>query len=321
MDDKVMLLVDLLQHMSRAQRALSAHRWGIEPGAAAMVAERLVSPEVATRLYRRVSEAGAPNLIRVLTEYGGAPFEPQPSLEAEASVLREWGLLVEDERGWRLPGELAVAMERQRGAERYFLSTLLARLDGRALREVAEELSFPLAGSFARQIVGLAREIVARADMLDEATRHAAQTTARLQSAALPRLGEIEAIAGSAGQRFRITLDGIHYEIAPREISELVGHQFQDVTVRALQPAAFSLGQVPSFPVLPVSALLVFPSGEALQDALRSHRFSELVEEQIGAQRVLLRAGITPAKIREELVRIGFEGVLDAGIGGSHAGG
>lgn len=316
-----MLLVDLLQQLSRAQRALSAHRWGIEPGAVAMVAERLVSPEIATRLFRRVAEAGAPNLIRVLTEYGGAPFEPQASLDAEASVLREWGLLIEDEGGWRLPADLAVAMVTLRGSERYFLPTLLARLDARALRSLADELSFPLAGSVPRQIVGLASEIVARAEPISSATRAAAEKTARLQSAALPRVGNIEAVEGSAGQRFIIALDGVDYEIAPREISELVGHQFQDVTVRALQPAAFTLGRVPSFPVLPVSALLAFPSQEALQEALRSRGFSELVEEHLGPQRVLLRAGLSPSKIREELVRIGFEGVVDAGIGGSHASG
>lgn len=318
-----MLLVDLLQHMSRAQRALAAHRWGIEPGAPAMLAERLVHPEQAGRLFHRVAQAGAPNLILVLVEYGGAPFPVQSRLDAEAAVLREWGLLIEDGENWRLPADLSVAMSSQRESERYFLTTLLSSLDPRALRQIAEELSVVLAGGPARQIALLAREIVAyaQAAKISSETLRAAEVVAHLQFAALPRVGNIQVIEGSAGQRFRIALDGIDYEITPREIAELVGHQFRDLTVRALQPAAFTLGRVPSFPVLPVSALLVFPSKETMHEALRSLRFSALVVEQVGEQRLLLQAGMTLAMIREELVRIGFEGVLNAGIGGSNASG
>lgn len=314
-----MLLVDSLQQMSRAQRALNARRWEIDTDDPMRLAARATEPAGAMRLLRAVSQAGAPNLVRILIEFAGYPLAAQTLMEAEAAVLREWGLLVETKGGWMLPVDLALALRAQRQTERYFLAPLLAAVEPRSLRRIFAELKvFPQGGEL-QQIVVLATKIIEQAAIfpLDNEVRKAAWTVANLQSAAMPRLGKVEVVEGSAGQRFRITLDGVFYEITPREIAELVGHPFRDVTVRAQPSVAPSLGRMPTFAALETSALLVFPSQSALLEAMRSPRFASMVIELVGQQRVLIRADMSPIEIREELMRMGFEGVIDAGSGGS----
>lgn len=315
-----MLLVDVLQRMSRAQRSLSAQRWGLESGPAAVLAERAMAPDVAQRLFHLLGHAGAPNLTRMLVENGGASLPQRDDLSSEASVLRDWGLLVEDGDAWALPTDLALAMDRCRHHERYFLGTLLAGLGPKDVQSLAEELGTPLAGSPVRSLAQLRNTVMgtaADADFSD--IRAAAETASSLEPAELPRVGAIRLVAGHYGRLFVVNLDGVDYTVAPREIAHAMGYRFVDATVEGLRPETVALNDVPTLTVEPVSALLQFSTHAMLQEALRNARFGELVLEVVGDRRVLLKEGLSAPVIRDALLRLGFEDVPGGTDGGSYA--
>lgn len=315
-----MLLVDVLQRMSRAQRSLSAQRWGVESSPPAVLAERLTSPDVARRLFGQLKQAGAPNLTLLLVEYGGAPFSPNEELAAEAAVLRDWGLLIEESDGWALPADLVLAMSASRQRERYFLGTLLARLNAKDLQTLADEVGIALAGSPVRSLAQIRRAVLIAADDADFSDIvAAAEVVTELEPAELPRVGAIRLVAGHYGRLFVVNLDGVDYTVAPREIAEVMGHSFTDATVKGLRPATVSLEKVPTLAVVPVSALLQFSTSATLQEALRNRRFADIVQEVVGDRRVLLKEGLSAATIREELLRLGFEDVPGGADGGSYA--
>ena len=316
-----MLLVDVIQQMTRSQRMLRAHRWGVEGVAPVMLAERLLVEDVAARLVRRMAKAGAPNLGRLLVEHTGASVRAQESLASEAAVLRDWGVLIEEDDRWALPVDLAIAARAERKLEHFYLGSLLNFTTEKALRPLADALGVSLAGGPVSQRVRV-RQAILEAMKLDEIGDEVRAGVDELQSLGAVSVGLIRAVApveGTQGLLFDVTFDDGPRRIAPRDLALALGMEFAEVSVEGVQLVPLMLDRVQPLPSLPIGAVVTFQTPQMCEQAMHSKKLQEWALEVVGA-RVLMRAGVDVDALRSELLRLGYESEGMELLGGYHAG-
>ena len=265
-------------------------------------------PETAERLLRRISKAGAPTLIRLLAEHGGAPVPRQDGLEAEAAVLRDWDVMLERPDSWQLPLDLAVGMVGAVRRERGFAATLIARLDDQALRGLTDELGVTVGGSRAYQVVRALWAMPAQGPT-DDRARAAAARLAELCPLDVDRLGPVAVVPETAGSLWSLVYEGAPHEVTHRELAEQLGHAFIAEPVEGLRPGAVSLEPVEVPEAELVSALLTFPSRRALDEALSVSWFASLTARRLGERRIAVLPGVDRVRLREALLRLGYEDV------------
>lgn len=315
-----MLLIDVVQQMTRSQRMLCAHRWGVDSSTPMILAERVLVEDVAARLVRRVAKAGAPNLGRLLVEYAGVGISEQDSLSAEAAVVRDWGLLLEDGKKWSMPIDLAMAASSERKKEHLLLSALLSFVSSKSLRSLAEALGVNLAGGQISQRVRLRQAII---DAFSESeaspdVKAAAKTTHGLGVLDVRALKSAEPVEGANGALFDVVIGEQTYRIAPREIAIALGFSFEEVSVEGVQPQPMALERVQALPMAEIGGLVVFQTAQMCDQAMHSKRMKEWSLEVSGA-RVLLKPSVDIQAVRDELLRIGYESVGLDGAGEIYA--
>lgn len=300
------LLFDVLSAKPRAQRHLCAQRWEIPISAARVMVERMTSGSGAERIARRIVNAGASNLMPLLVEYGGYPIRRRPGFEAEAAIIRDWQIVVEDRESWRLPLDLAVAMLPVARYESLFLTTLLARLPEAQLVDLREEFELAGAGSRAFQIWRL-REKILSGPCDSDAVKQGAKLAAEHGSIEASRIDTVEYIAGSGGCLFAVNIDGNTRALATREVAQAHGFEFSEPNIEGATPEPMFLTELDVPEWTETSGVVSFISIRALQAALERAEFRQMVSEQIGDRRVILSADYTVQDAHLALTMLGYE--------------
>lgn len=314
-----MLLIDVIEQMTRSQRMLCAHRWGVDSATPMVIAERLLVDESAARLVRRMAKAGAPNLARLLVESVGVGIAEQASLAAEAAVVRDWGVLLEEDGRWSLPVDLAIAARGEAKNEGWLLGSLIARLSPKALRALADEVDVHLAGSHVSQCVRVRQGVLAgfAVDAADAPLREGVDALAAMTSVASNDVQALTPVEGRRGQLFDVTLkNGTQRRIAPRELALALGRALVEIAVQGAPLTPLTFDRVQALPVVPVGGVITFQSEALCARAMHSKWLKDQALEVIGA-RVLLRPGVVLRAVRDELLRLGYESASD---GEFHAG-
>ncbi len=302
-----MQIIDVLTQMSRAMRDLGAMRWGVPSTTPRVMAELLRRERVANRLYRRACDAGAPQLIELLVEFGGRLLPRQGVLEVEAARLRGWFPWQETKAGWAIPADLAAAMASQVASERFFAVTLAARLDDDELLALSEELALPPLGSHSTRVGCAARAAVdAKSDAPE--VRAAADVIDDHQCVASEDIETVTYVRGSRGLLYGIEfVDGEVLEVCPREVAELLGISFDPVTVAAATPGPTlkeSRVRLPPFTV--IGALISFATARAAEDALGEATFRAIAARRLDERRVATRARCSVEQTISVLESLGF---------------
>lgn len=311
---------EFLATMTPSQLRVSALRWGIPRTTARVMAAHLVRPRAALRVYRRASEAGAGQLARLLVEFGGQPVPRVAELELEADRLLGWFPIVESENGWSVPSDFASALWKQSERQRFFASTLLARLPDEDVRDLLSELGGTPTGSTLRQ----RREILARLGNVHvdpAAIADAADEVEELQSLRSRDVASVAYRQGTAGIGFRMVLaDGEEIDIVSREVAEQVGREFSPPQVEALaRPAEERTAPSVRLPdQQPIGALITFATARAAEEALRCAEFRQMVARRLDERRVATRPGHTAASAVDVLDALGF-GIDETALRGMHA--
>lgn len=275
--------------------------------------ERLSAPEAARELARRVHEAGAGELLRLLIEYGGSPLPPYPELQPEADVLAHWGIAKIDARGWQLAGEMVVALRNEAEWERFFLVTLLQRLDEDDFVALHAQLGVVASGSKAARVTRLMQAVCASADPAVVDVTACEQT---IDLAALPvvDIASVSFAEHPSGGLFEVEMaDGSVHSVVARELVEANGLKFRRPTVRGVEVEPFAIRQLSVPEYSRVGGLITFASVRALNDALEHESFAGLVAERIGERRVTLRPETSIQEAHLALTLLGLEPSLAAG--------
>lgn len=315
-DDIEMNTHEVIAAMTRAQRALCAHRWGIRHSGPRVMAELLLDETTAERLLRRIEKAGAGELIRLLAEHPGRGIPVQEELEAEAAIVADWGVLLAGDGRWLLPFDLAVAMAGELRCERFFAAGLIRRLSEGELRTMANALNVTAGGSRVSQIARIAR--AALEAPVDASLKDAAEACAKLSPLAAAEIDRVEWLEEPPFGRFRVCLrDGREELVCPREYAVALGVSFREARARGFRPQTMELEPIDVPEARLISAVVRFPSRRALDDALQTPRFAELVAERLGDTRAAIASGVEREKLRQVLLHIGFEDAR--GQDGRHA--
>lgn len=315
-----MLLIDVVQDMTRSQRMLCAHRWGVDSSAPMILAERMLVEDTAARLIRRMAKAGASTLGRILVEHVGSPIASHPALEAEASVLRDWGVLLEEGSGWSLPVDLALAARTERRVEHLYLGALITELSAKALRALAESLGVGLAGGQISQRVRLRGAVLSNFDAASASAEVLAGARALQGLGSLPAgtIRSVEPVDGAMGQLFDVTTAETTHRVAPREIALALGVEFPHAEYQAVPLVPMALERVQPLPLTAIGGIIEFQTAQQREQAMHSKRLQAWAMESAGA-RVLIHAEVDLQAVREELLRIGFESVAMDGAGDFYA--
>jgi hypothetical protein len=303
------LLFDVLSAKPRAQRHLCAQRWEIPVSAARMMVERMTSGGGAVRIARRIVDAGAPNLMPLLIEYGGCPVTRKEPLEAEASVIRDWHLLVETQKSWRLPLDLCVAMLEAAVYERFFLTTLLSRVSEDDLAVIRDDFKLGAAGSKAHQIWRLRERILADL-IVDESLEAAASATEEVQAVPATDISDVRYVGGSRGCIFELDIEGETTAFSAREVAQSLGREFDQPDIVGVSPKPVDLDELDVPDWTPTSGVVTFVSINALQAALEEPSFTTMVTEQIGDRRVILSPDYSVQDAHLALTMLGYEPTL-----------
>ena len=290
-----------------AEQALGAQRWGLPITTPRVLAGMLRSPKVAGRVCRRGSDAGAPQLVRLLVEHGGTNVPKQSALEVEASRLRGWFPLQETEEGWHVPMEFALASFRVRERERFFVATLLPRLSRADTDLLLTELGISKLSTHAHRVCTAAITVASQ----DAVKEHAAAVEAveELQSIRSRDIDSVAYVPDSAGRLFTVRLtDGEEVEITPREIAEKAGATFRPINVGS--PTELSMERtmpevhVPT--VQPVGAIVSFSTARAADEAFAMAGFKAVVIRRIDERRAATRPSCGAMEVQSLLQDLGF---------------
>lgn len=303
---------EVIAAMTRAQRSLCAHRWGIRASGPRVMAELLLEEATATRLLRRISKAGAGELVRLLAEHPGRGIPRQEVLEAEAAIVADWGILLQAGELWLLPFDLAIAMAPGLRCERFFASGFVRRLSDAQFRDLADAMQVPTGGSRVAQIARVSRAMLEQP--VDPGLQDAAAASAALSPLAAEDIDEVELLDGAPFGRFRMVLaDGSEHVVCPREYAVALGASFAEASARGFRPETMELEPIDVPEAQPISALVRFASKRALDDALRTPRFAQLVLERLGDTKVVIAPAVESETLRQALLHIGFEDVQREG--------
>lgn len=302
-----MLTFDLLASLPRAEQGLGAYRWGIAPSTPRVLAARLLDPALAVRVARRGIDAGAPQLVPLLVEHGGATVPRSHALEPEAERLAGWFPMHATDEGWSVPRDYAAAAASVGERERFFAATLVARLDGTQRAALADALGLP-AQSTASYRLQHTVERVATAAADPSLVAHA-KALGTLQSIRASDIASVDVDLQSAGLKFTVRfVDGDSVNVCPREQAEALGERFNPVhvtTVAAVMtdremPAV----RVPAFQE--IGALVRFSTSRAAEEAAALAEFRGVVARRIDDTTVATRPSFGPARARDLLLQLGF---------------
>ncbi len=302
-----MLTYDLLASLPRAERGLGAHRWGMAPTTARVLAAMLLEPENAARVIRRGIDAGAPQLCRLLVEHGGAAVPRTDALAIEAGRLLGWFPLIEDAAGWCVPRDFAAAAAPCVDRERFFTATLIPRLETDDLVGLFDELGLATEGTHGYKLRAAVERVATAAK--DPACSTAAANVRDLQSIRSSDIASVSSIPNTGGLQFRVVLaDGEEVDICPREQAELHGQQFAEVRVEKVASVGIEREmpavRVPA--VQEIGALVTFATSRAADECAAHPDFRNLVARRIDDVTLATRSSCSAEHARTLLLGLGF---------------
>lgn len=293
--------------MPAAERSIGAHRWGLKPSTPRVLAARLVQPAVAQQVCRRGADAGAPQLVRLMVEHGGAPVPRTDALALEAERLRAWFPFQESPEGWSMPREVATAAAGFREYERFYTATLLTLVSDADRAELEAEIALPPSptrSSALRRLV----EAIAALDP-DPAIADVARATAALGALDLGEVLRVVPVAGTGGQRYTVDLKGSRVvEVCPRELAERLGVAFEPVLVHRVADVGprHELPAVHVPPTQEIGAIVEFATPRAAEEAMRLMEFKSLVVRRLDDRRVATRPSCSAEDAGDLLAAHGF---------------
>lgn len=298
---------DLLASLPRAERGLGAHRWGMPPTTARVLAAMLLEPENAARVVRRGIDAGAPQLCRLLVEHGGSTVPYTDALALEYARLSGWFPVLASPEGWAVPRDFSAAAAASADQERFFTATLLSRVPAESLKSLYEELGLTAHGTQGYKF-RTAVETVATAPKDARLAQHA-QNVADLQAIRVRDIDSVDLIPGFGGLAVRFVLaDGEEIEICPREQAELHGEEFAAVKITTVANVG-SEHEMPAVrvpAVQEIGALITFATARAAEECAAHSEFRSVVARRVGDTTIATRPSCTAEQAHETLLRLGF---------------
>lgn len=258
----------------------------------------------AKRLLRRVDEAEAGALFRLLIEFGGAPCPLTDTMPDELRRLSGWAPIAHDTTTVTLPIDVSLALAGAARFERGAVATLVGRLTAEDLDALAHELGVPTHGTIVSLRRRVARAILRTAD--DAIDRGAAAELSRIGHLDNGEVDGVRPVPDRRGTAFDIETAGGTFRIAPREHAVRLGlpfdpPEFSPQTRRTAEPER----RLPT--VLPIGAFVTFSTTRAADDALKEPGFRDLVLHRVDERRIATRSDVSAAVARACLTRLGFE--------------